>query len=386
MEKDQSVKQDEAESPSHITAVAQSVKQEEDESHSQLSAVALPLANENIEENEGDTYAYGHLNLEDRLESGVASVDGPSSWHGGDTDHVNVDAKEVAGEMGDPVLENTEEGAPQGLPPMGMEGNTEGEFCTDKARTLLRAPLSVAERIAGPSTGSVDSGRKGSKKRVENTKSDNETSSDSVRLGSCDMVSSPQSPSSTMGARKLSKKRMRRVGVSVPKKQGKTESPDPIVSVNTDSNVATTSVADSMARVPSKHDEKWNSMFDKLVAFKVRHTLSFLVNTVAPIPVFSRSSVRPRTTPLSCLSATITNRVLDVGFIIRGLNTGSTSKAVSINAFKRTAGCYISYHLLRPSSVVYEKRKRQNHSRTDCTFGSARLRMGPSKGTMEPYV
>jgi hypothetical protein len=284
MEKDQSVKQDEPESHSHITAVAQSVKQEEDVSHSQVSAVALPLANENIEENEGDTYAYGHLNLEDRLES-VASVDGPSSWYGGDTDHVNVDAKEVAGEMGDPVLGNTEEGAPEGLPPMGMEGNTEGEFCTDTAGTLLRAPLSVAERIAGPSTGSVNSGRKGGKKRAENTKSDNETSSDSVRLESCDLVSSPQSPSSTMGARKLSKKRMRRVGVSVPKKQGKTESPDPIVSVNTDSDVATTSVPDSMARVPTKHDEKWNSMFDKLVAFKVRHTLSFVVNTVAPTPV-----------------------------------------------------------------------------------------------------
>lgn len=258
----------------------QSGKQEETESLSQVTAVAAQLAHEKVEENESDVYAYGHLTLEDKLESGVASVDGPSRWHGGDTDHDNLEAKEVAAEMGDPALENTEQGvhfAPEDLPSIPMEGTTEVEFSTDESRTLLRAPLSVAERIPGPSTGSFDPSRKGGKKRVDNKKSENETSSDSVRLSSCDVESSPQSPSSTLGARKLSKKRMRRVGVSIPKKQGKTESPDPMMSVNTDSTGVTTSLPDSMPPVLSKHDEKWNSMFDKLVAFKVRRTLRFVV-------------------------------------------------------------------------------------------------------------
>lgn len=88
--------------------------------------------------------------------------------------------------------------------------------------------------------------------------------------------------------KKETKKRIRRVGKTAPRKIAKTEentpssaAPNTPATLRATSGEAATAVAaaqanlvdvppESMPRVLSKHDEKWNSMFDKLVAYKVR--------------------------------------------------------------------------------------------------------------------
>lgn len=141
--------------------------------------------------------------------------------------------------------------------------------------------------------------------------------------------------------RKETRKRVRRVGKAEPRKFVKIDPSTTAAAAGEAAAVDAAARPDGAPmptrRVLSKHDEKWNNMFDRLLEYKVspatkRLSLFTTCHYSQSIDSFIFLPCRKQTITLSYPNATTMILVLDDGFTTNAWSTGSTSNRVSIES------------------------------------------------------
>jgi len=183
----------------------------------------------------------------------------------GELNEINEANNAAAGSEESPAVANGETlDAAASAEQAPVQQHTEDDAIVSAVNEAAKAVADEAAAVANPASGETQSGE---------TKDDAKLDKSGAPAAQADGASKK--------SRKETKKRIRRVGKTTPRKLPKVEDPEePPATAPDPATVTTREAADAIAaaaaglpenipRVLSKHDEKWNSMFDKLIAYKV---------------------------------------------------------------------------------------------------------------------